>query len=336
MTHDRKQSSGLITLFLIAFAGLTGQLQAQSVECAMAGTWESEDKSRTVEFYESGGRWFGKLVSSSNEDAKPGSILFKELEYDEQKRKYKGKMVRPGSDKEISAEVSCVSPAILQSTGRMGIMSRSIKWHKTKEPRADETGSTTRAEPKQSEAQNTVGDQNQQSPTSSVQAGRYAFPSAGERFQTFTKRSFSPRAFLRPGFNAAMDQNRDEPSEWGQGAEGYAKRYASWFGQNLISEASRYGLSEALKVDVRYQKCDCTGFFPRVGHAVKETFIARTTSGREVVSIPTLVSPYGAAMVSIYGWYPGSRDWKDGLQFGTMNLATQSVFNVFREFFLKR
>jgi uncharacterized protein (DUF2147 family) len=92
--------------------------------------WQSENNSRKIEIYQSDGKWFGKLISSSERDAKPGSVMLRDLVYDEKKNKYRGKMVRPDSDKEMSAEVACAGEDAIRMTGHMGFMSKSHKLYR--------------------------------------------------------------------------------------------------------------------------------------------------------------------------------------------------------------
>ena len=184
-----------------------------------------------------------------------------------------------------------------------------------------------------SETQTPKDSQGQTPPLAAPTMPAYSFPSADQRFKQYLTRSFGPRAFLRPALQGALDQRRNEPEEWKQGASGYAKRYASWFVQNAISETTRYGLSEAFRVEQKFHKCECTGFLPRLGHAVKESFVARTPRGREIPSVPSFVAPYAGSMVAVYTWYPGARQWKDSVRTGTLTLGLQPLGSIFREFF---
>jgi uncharacterized protein (DUF2147 family) len=118
----------IIAVF-VPFSRSSSKIQA--TRCDISGIWQSEGNSRKIEIYRSDGKWFGKLISSADKDAKPGFVMLRELVYDEKKNKYKGKMVRPGSDKEISAEITCAGDDAINLTGRMGLMSRSHKWYRS-------------------------------------------------------------------------------------------------------------------------------------------------------------------------------------------------------------
>ena len=77
--------------------------------------------------------------------------------------------------------------------------------------------------------------------------------------------------------------------EWGQGAEGYGRRFGSDFAIAAISTTTRYALSEAFKEDTLYYRCECKGVFPRLRHAVISTLTARRgEDGHRVFSFPRL------------------------------------------------
>lgn len=160
----------------------------------------------------------------------------------------------------------------------------------------------------------------------------YRFPTAGERFRGYAKWAFGPGPITIAGVQAGIWQNGNKPPEWQQGGEGYARRFASAWGERFIADTARYGLGEALHQDVTYHKCACRGFFPRAGHALKETYIARTSTGRAVPSIPVFAGAYAGSMTAVYGWYPNRFGWKDGVRLGSSNLISRPVLMLVREF----
>jgi hypothetical protein len=55
----------------------------------------------------------------------------------------------------------------------------------------------------------------------------YAFPTKRERFNRYVSSTVGPSSLLRRGLSAGIGQWRDHPTEWGQGASGFGKRYAT-------------------------------------------------------------------------------------------------------------
>ncbi len=146
----------------------------------------------------------------------------------------------------------------------------------------------------------------------------------------YLKDTFGPLAFARAGLSAAIDQGRDYPSKWGQNGSAYGQRFGSSFGQLAIENTTVYGLNRLLRLDGSYHRCDCLGFFPRLRHAVISTVTARRADGSSVLSVPSIVAPYTAAVVAS-AWQPVSTG-SYTLSAGTSSLATGAALNVVREF----
>jgi hypothetical protein len=163
---------------------------------------------------------------------------------------------------------------------------------------------------------------------------------------------FGPGAFITTGIQAGIDQGRllkvafpsdgftgagkhpahgDVP-EWGEGADGYAKRYANRYGQYITGTTIRYGLGELLRQDVTYHRCECKGVLPRLSHAMISPLIAHTQSGRAVPSLPTLVSPLLASEIAVKAWYPARFDTSDALRTSSTVYFTLPLKNIYNEF----
>jgi hypothetical protein len=77
--------------------------------------------------------------------------------------------------------------------------------------------------------------------------------STGQKYQLFFKSASDPWPFLLAGFGAGIDQAEDSFPEYGQGMQGYAKRfgaaYTDYFTGNLLGNAV---LASMMKEDPRY------------------------------------------------------------------------------------
>jgi hypothetical protein len=167
-------------------------------------------------------------------------------------------------------------------------------------------------------------------------ASSYTPPTARERFRRYVWDTVGPISLLRSAFTSGLDQARDVPPEWRQGAAGYGKRFASRFGQYAIQETIDYGLSEALRVDDGFAKSKKQGFTARLGDALLQNITARTRSGRRVVSVPRFASVYAGGIIPVLTWYPDRYNVRDGLRAGTFSLGIGFGVNVLREFVLRR
>jgi hypothetical protein len=182
------------------------------------------------------------------------------------------------------------------------------------------------------------------------------FPTFRQREHAYFYDLIGPGAFIGAAVRATVDQTHPlsvaYPSdgypaagkhpahgavpEWGEGADGYAKRYASAFGMGLIGTTTRYGLGELLREDVSYHRCECTGFLPRTEHALIQSFVAHTESGRAIPSLPALVAPFVAAEAGVAGWYPARYNVSDALRTSSGLYYALPIKNLVDEFTRRR
>lgn len=177
------------------------------------------------------------------------------------------------------------------------------------------------------------GDQTGQTNTgSSTNQSGYVFPTAKHRFNRYVKNTVGPFSLLRSAASAGLQQWKNSPEEWGQGMEGYGKRFASSVGSNAIRQTVTYGLSEAFKLDTGFEKSKHTKFWPRLKDALVQNVTSRTRSGKRVLSAPILVGTYAGTIIPTETWYPERYSYKDGLRGGSYTLLFGFGVNVVREF----
>ncbi|MGH9629941.1 MAG: hypothetical protein ACRD7E_16610 [Bryobacteraceae bacterium] len=133
-------------------------------------------------------------------------------------------------------------------------------------------------------------------------------------------------------FAAAVDHWQDEPQEWGQGWDALGRRAAYGYSRLAIRNGIRVGLDLAFKTDPRYDRCNCDGFLPRAGHAVRRVFIARKDNGGEMLNIPRIASAYGTAAITQQYWPDRYNTTGNKLGEGTSSLAIRTGTNMLREF----
>jgi hypothetical protein len=153
-----------------------------------------------------------------------------------------------------------------------------------------------------------------------------------ERFHYYLTHMFSPEAFLRSAAGAAINQELNVPHEWGQGALGYGRRYASSFGGHITQATIMYGASAALHEDNRYFRSGLTGFGPRFKYAVESTFLARHDDGTRHVSISRIGSFAAAAAISRSWQPPSERGPVHAVDSFAIFVAAETGFNIAREF----
>jgi hypothetical protein len=162
----------------------------------------------------------------------------------------------------------------------------------------------------------------------------YTQPTQATKFNNYFFDAFGPYPMAIATAVAGIDQIDNSPPEWNSGAEAYGKRFGSELGIEAVSTTTRYALSEALKQDPLYYRCECSGVFPRVGHAVISAFTARTgEDGHRVFSFPALVGPYAGSFTAVYAWYPNRYGAKDAFRTGNYSLLEYVGGNIALEFF---
>ena len=159
--------------------------------------------------------------------------------------------------------------------------------------------------------------------------------SQAERLHYYFKSTFSVESVLSSAAGAGISQRGNIPSEWGQGAEGYARRLGNSYAIHIMQGTLMYGASSVLHEDNRYIPSGETAFGRRLKYSVVSSFLARRDDGTRRLSYSRLGSYLATAFIS-REWQPHSRN---GAQNAWQNLETSSGatvgFNVAREFFPK-
>ena len=103
---------------------------------------------------------------------------------------------------------------------------------------------------------------------------------AKDKFVLFVEDSLNPVAFLNAGFNAGLDQASNRERAFGQGMEGYSRRFAA----NMADQSSSKFLKDfAFPVifaeDPRYYRMAHGPFRKRLFHALGHSFVAYRVDG---------------------------------------------------------
>ena len=147
-----------------------------------------------------------------------------------------------------------------------------------------------------------------------------------QRFQLFLRQSFlTPGVYVKTAFFSLSDQAQDHPPEWGDGFGGYAKRTASRYGQFVAQNALSAGGNALLGYEPRYDRCKCTGFWPRTGHALLRNFLTYDRTEKDMrPQIAMYAGAFGAGIIA-GTWQPGSPGL---LTKGYQGVVTQAAFGV--------
>ena len=156
--------------------------------------------------------------------------------------------------------------------------------------------------------------------------------SARRKMTIAAKDSFDWPVYLTSGLFATLYQLEDQNPSFGQGMAGYAKRYASAYGDQMIGNMMTEGIFPSLlHQDPRYFRVGSGTKKSRLAAALTQIFITRTDSGGRTFN----VSEWGgnAASVAISNaWYPDTRNVSDNVQKLLIQCATDAFSNVLKEF----
>jgi hypothetical protein len=130
--------------------------------------------------------------------------------------------------------------------------------------------------------------------------------SSGQKYRLFFKSATDPWPFVLTAFGAGIDQAENSFPEYGQGMEGYAKRfgagYTDYFTGNLLGNAV---LASLLKEDPRYFQKGTGSSTSRVLWAASSTVWCKRDSGTWGPNYANVVGNLmGAAVSNLY--YPAS------------------------------
>jgi hypothetical protein len=128
---------------------------------------------------------------------------------------------------------------------------------------------------------------------------------AAEKFKVTARGTFDPVEFAWYGAQAGISQAENHDATYGQGAEGYAQRFAIRFGDGTVENFfTRAALPSLLHEDPRYFQMGEGGFWHRASYAVSRIFVTRTDSGGSQVNCSEIFGSLMAAGLSTYTYHP--------------------------------
>jgi hypothetical protein len=135
--------------------------------------------------------------------------------------------------------------------------------------------------------------------------------SARQRFGLYVRQTYTtPGIYIKTTLFATHDQIADSQPEWGSGFGGFVKRLGNRQVQ-FIFQNSVTSLGDAmLGWEPRYDRCRCTGVWPRTRHALMRNFV---TYDRTERSLRPQLMPYlgtFAASALATTWEPGNPSWE--------------------------
>lgn len=107
---------------------------------------------------------------------------------------------------------------------------------------------------------------------------------------------------------AAIGQAENTEPAYGQGMEGYGKRFATSFADGAIENFMVGAVfASAFHQDPRFFQSGEGGFGHRTGYAVSRIFVTRSDSGKTQFNVSEIFGSATAAAISTYSYHPRSK-----------------------------
>ena len=158
--------------------------------------------------------------------------------------------------------------------------------------------------------------------------------SVGEKFKVTARSSFDPVTFIWHGLQAGISQANNSEPGYGQGAEGYAKRYAQNFADGTIENFTTQAIFPSiLHQDPRYFQSGQGGVKRRIIYAVKCIFVTRTDSGQSQANYSEFLGSSSAAAISTYSYHPrADRNLSTAADVWGSEVGFDTLNNLIKEF----
>ena len=119
-----------------------------------------------------------------------------------------------------------------------------------------------------------------------------------DKLKVHVNRVIQPTNFLKSAAGAGIQQLRDTPREWGQGAEGYGKRVGSSVAFGAAKNMVQFAMDSTLHEDPRYFPTGKKSVKERAIYAALQAVRCRTDSGRTRFAYSRVGSALSAGFIS--------------------------------------
>lgn len=162
---------------------------------------------------------------------------------------------------------------------------------------------------------------------------RYAPLTDRQKLNRTLGRLIGPTWLIFTGISAGYSEWRRTPAQWGQGAEGYARRYGTICALAAFRQSVLFAGAALDHEDLRYPRSERHGFFPRTGDALRQALQSRRDDGSLGFAYARTVSDLGTTMLA-RAIYPdrGPFTGRSVVRVAAFYLAGREGFGIVREF----
>jgi hypothetical protein len=145
---------------------------------------------------------------------------------------------------------------------------------------------------------------------------------------------FDPFTFVNTGFQAGLEQASNGKEGYGQGAAGYAKRYAADFADAGIGEFFVTGVfPTVLHEDPRYIRQAHGSLRSRTWHAVSRVLIIHSDSGKPTFNFSEVLGNMAGAGVANLYYPPEDREAMNVVTRTGVDMGYDAIGYLLREFY---
>jgi hypothetical protein len=128
---------------------------------------------------------------------------------------------------------------------------------------------------------------------------------AGQKFRVVARSSFDYVQYPWYGFLAGVSQAENSESGYGQGAQGYGKRFGAAMADGTMENFMTSAVFPSLlRQDPRFFQSGRGGFWHRSWYAFSRIFITRGDSGKAQVNYSEIFGSAISAGISTYSYHP--------------------------------
>jgi len=154
-----------------------------------------------------------------------------------------------------------------------------------------------------------------------------------DKFVLFVQDSFDPATFLGTGFNAGIDQAENTDPKYGQGAEGYGRRFgAEYAGQTTSRFFKEFAYPWIFSEDPRYYRLAHGNAGRRLLHAVEHAVVAHRDSGKRMFNFSEWLGTASAVVLSNTYHPDHQRGFVPAARSVGYSILQDAGFDVLREF----
>jgi hypothetical protein len=159
-----------------------------------------------------------------------------------------------------------------------------------------------------------------------------------QKFNLAWKTVIDPFTFVVVGGAAGVEQAQNHYAGYGQGAEGYGKRFGAGYADTVAGTfIGAAVLPSILKQDPRYFYKGTGSVESRFTYAIANSFICKGDNGHWQPNYSNVIGSLAAGGISNL-YYPAQDRSGAGLTFenGAIGIGVTAAYNIFQEFFIRK